>query len=146
MRTRRATAVWEGRLRDGKGTFNGESGAVTADYSFGSRFEDAGGGSNPEELLAAALASCYSMALGAALEQAGTPAARIETTAACSIQRGDSAGWRITTMHLTVVARVPNADRDTFKDLAEGTKSECPISKALMGNVDLELDARLEDD
>lgn len=143
MPTRYATAAWEGRLRDGKGTFSGESGAISGDYSFGSRFQDAGG-SNPEELLAAAEAACYSMALNAALEKAGTPAERIDTRAACTLEKHD-AGWRITGIRLTVVARAPGADRDTFKDLAEATKSGCPVSQALLGNVELEVDARLEE-
>lgn len=144
MPTRHATAVWQGRLRDGGGTFDGESGAVSGDYSFGSRFEQRAG-SNPEELLAAAQAACYSMALSLALEQAGTPAARVETQAACTIERLADA-FAITRMHLTVTARVPGADRDTFKDLAESTKNGCPISKALLGNVELEVDATLDEE
>jgi osmotically inducible protein OsmC len=144
MPTRHATAVWQGRLRDGDGTFSGESGAVSGDYSFDSRFAQ-GGGSNPEELLAAAHAACYGMALSAALDRAGTPATRVETRAACTVERMADA-YTITRMHLAVTARVPGADRDTFKDLAEATKSECPISKALLGNVDLDLDATLEEE
>jgi osmotically inducible protein OsmC len=144
MSTRHATAVWQGRLRDGEGTFTGESGVVSGDYSFGSRFERRGGGT-PEELLAAAQAACFSMALAAALERAGTPATRVETHAACTLERVADA-HAITRMHLTVSARVPGADRDTFKDLAEATTAACPISKALLGNVDLEIDATLEED
>ena len=143
MPTRTATAVWEGRLRDGRGVFNVESGAIAGDYSFGSRFGH-GGGSNPEELLAAASAACYSMALSAALEKAGMRPERVETRAACTIDEHD-AGWRITRMRLTVHARVPGGDRDQFKDCAEATASECPVSKALLGNVDIEVDARLEE-
>jgi osmotically inducible protein OsmC len=144
MPTRTATAVWEGRLRDGRGNFNVESGAIAGDYSFGSRFGH-GGGSNPEELLAAASAACYSMALSGALEKAGMTPERIETRAACTIDALDGGGWRITRMRLAVHARVPNGDRDAFKDCAEATAQECPVSKALMGNVDIEVDARLED-
>lgn len=144
MPTRSATAVWEGRLREGRGEFNVESGAIAGDYSFGSRFEQ-GGGSNPEELLAAASAACYSMALSGALEKAGMTPERIETRAACTIEQGDGGGWRITRIQLTVVARVPGGDRDTFKDCAEATSAECPVSKALLGNVDIDVDARLED-
>jgi osmotically inducible protein OsmC len=144
MPTRHATAVWQGRVRDGDGTFTVESGAAAGDYSFGSRFEERGG-SNPEELLAAAQASCYSMALAAALEQAGTPPARVETRAACTVERVAD-GFAITRMRLSVTARVPGADRDTFKDLAEATKAGCPISKALLGNVELDVEATLEDD
>lgn len=144
MPTRTATAVWEGRLRDGRGVFNVESGAIAGDYSFGSRFGQ-GGGSNPEELLAAAQASCYSMALSGALEQAGMHPERIETRAACTIEQGDGGGWRITHMRLLVHARVPGADRDAFKDVAEATATECPVSKAMLGNVEIDVDARLED-
>ncbi|HST06657.1 MAG TPA: OsmC family peroxiredoxin, partial [Gemmatimonadaceae bacterium] len=83
MPTRKATAVWEGGLKTGRGTFKAESGAIGGQYNFSSRFES-GSGSNPEELLAAAEAACFSMALGAGLEKNGTPATRIETTAACT--------------------------------------------------------------
>lgn len=142
MPTRHASATWEGGLKGGKGTFNGESGAVGGSFSFGSRFEN-GTGSNPEELLAAAEAACYSMALSAGLEQAGTPAQRVETRAACTIEKvGD--GFQITSMQLTVRARVPGIDQPAFLKAAEATKSGCPVSKALQGNVRLELDARLE--
>ena len=142
MPTRNASATWEGGLRGGKGSFTGESGAVGGEYSFGSRFADAGG-TNPEELLAAADAACYSMALSGALEKAGTPPERVETKAACTIEKvGDA--FRVTTMKLVVRARVPNADRDAFKDLAESTKDSCPISAALLGNVHIEVDAQLE--
>lgn len=141
MPTRNASAKWEGGLRGGKGRFTGESGAIGGDYSFGSRFGDSGG-TNPEELLAAAEAACYSMALSGALEAAGTPPESVETQAACTIEKvGD--GFRVTTMKLVVRARVPNADRDVFKDLAESTKDGCPISKALLGNVSIEVDAQL---
>ena len=143
MPTRNATATWEGKLRDGKGTFMGESGAVGSAYSFGTRFGDAAG-TNPEELLAAAEASCFSMALSMGIEQAGHRPEKIETRAACTIDQV-AGGFKITTMRLQVVARVPGMDRDQFKDVAEATKSGCPVSKALLGNVDIELDARLEE-
>lgn len=143
MPTRNASATWEGRLRDGAGRFQGESGVIAGDYSFGSRFEQRAG-TNPEELLAAAEAACFSMALSAALEREGTPAARVETRAACTIEKaGDS--FRITRIRLAVTARVPGADRDAFKDLAEATKSSCPVSVALLGNVEIEVQATLED-
>lgn len=141
MPVRNASAVWEGGLKGGKGRFDGESGAIGGDYSFGSRFGDAGG-TNPEELLAAAEAACYSMALSGALERAGTPPERVETQAACTIEKvGDA--FRVTTMKLTVRASVPGADRDAFKDIAESTKDSCPISAALLGNVHLEVEAQL---
>jgi osmotically inducible protein OsmC len=132
-----------GGLGGGKGTFSGESGVVAGDYSFGSRFE-AAGGTNPEELLAAAEAACYSMALSAALERGGNKPERVETKAACTIEKvGDA--FKITRMVLDVVARVPGMDRDAFKDAAEATKSTCPVSVALLGNVDIQVTARLEE-
>jgi osmotically inducible protein OsmC len=119
------------------------SGLLEADYSFGSRFESAGG-TNPEELLAAAEAACYSMALSAALERGGNKPERVETKAACTIEKvGD--GFKITRMQLDVVARVPGMDRDAFKDAAEATKTTCPVSVALLGNVDIQVTARLEE-
>jgi lipoyl-dependent peroxiredoxin len=141
MPTRHATAVWEGGLQKGKGSFRTESGAVDAAYSFGSRFEQAKG-SNPEELLAAAEAACYSMALSVALEQAGTPPTRVETSAACTIEKV-GAGFKITTMQLTVRATVPGIDAVKFQAAALATKEGCPVSGALKGNVALELDAQL---
>jgi lipoyl-dependent peroxiredoxin len=143
MPTRHASATWTGDLRNGKGSFTGESGAVGGDYSFGTRFGDAAG-TNPEELLAAADAACFSMALSGALAKAGMTPEKIETKAACTIEKvGD--GFKITRMKLDCVARVPGADRDAFKDVAEATKSSCPVSTALMGNVEIELDARLDE-
>src|SRR4051794_4767930 len=116
MATRKATAVWEGGLKGGKGSFKTEQG-ISAQYSFLSRFET-GTGSNPEELLAAAHASCYSMALAAGLEQAGTPATRVETTGACTVEKvGD--GFKITLMKLTVRASVPGIDAATFDKAAQ---------------------------
>jgi osmotically inducible protein OsmC len=141
MPTRKAQATWEGGLRGGKGTFRGESGAIEAAYSFGSRFEHASG-SNPEELLAAAEAACFSMALSAGLEQRGTPATRVETSAACTIDKvGD--GFKITTMRLTVRATVPNLDQATFERIAQETKEGCPVSKAITGNVEVSVEATL---
>ena len=142
MPTRTATATWQGGLRGGKGSFSAESGAVGGDYGFGSRFENASG-SNPEELLAAAEAACYSMALSGALEGAGMKPEQIDTEARCTIEKANG-GFRITTMQLRVRARVPGADRDRFKDIAQQTKDTCPVSKALLGNVEIEVDAQLE--
>lgn len=137
------TAAWEGGLREGKGTFTGASGAISGDYSYGSRFED-DGGTNPEEMLAAAVAACYTMALSSAMEKAGTPAERIDTRAECMLEAHEDT-WRVAAVTLAVVARAPGADRDTFKDLAEATKSDCAVSQALLGNVEVEIDARLEE-
>src|SRR5689334_22291033 len=140
MPTRKASAVWEGTLKAGKGSFKGQTGLGGA-YNFSSRFES-GGGSNPEELLAAAEAACYSMALNVALERAGTPAQRVDTEAACTIEKvGEK--FQITTMRLQVRAAVPGIDEAAFLKHAEATKEGCPVSGALKGNVKLELDAKL---
>jgi osmotically inducible protein OsmC len=140
MPTRKASARWEGGLRGGKGSFSGESGLGGA-YSFGSRFE-AAGGSNPEELLAAADAACYSMALSLALEKNGTPPQSVETQAACTLEKVGE-GFSITSMRLDVTAKVPGVDDATFQKLAEDTKEGCIVSRALKGNLKFELTARL---
>jgi osmotically inducible protein OsmC len=141
MPTRHATAVWEGTLKEGQGRFSGQTG-LEARYSFASRFED-GPGSNPEELLAAAEAACFSMALSLGLEKAGHKPIRVETKAGCTIDKvGD--GFAITTMKLAVRARVPGLDAAKFREVAEATKEGCPVSKAIRGNVKIELDAQLE--
>jgi lipoyl-dependent peroxiredoxin len=141
MPTRHASAVWEGGLRGGKGTFTGESGAISAPYSFVTRFENEKG-SNPEELLAAAEAACFSMALSGGLEKQGSPPTKIETQAACTVEKvGDA--FAITTMKLTVRAVVPGISAEVFREVAEATKQNCPVSKALKGNVAIELDAQL---
>jgi lipoyl-dependent peroxiredoxin len=142
MPTRTASAEWTGGLKDGEGSFGGESGTVSGSYSFGSRFES-GDAANPEELLAAAEAACFSMALSAALEKNGTPSRYVRTHAACTIDRvGD--GFAITTMRLTVRALVPEIDAAKFQELAEATKSGCPISRAISGNVEIVMEARLD--
>lgn len=142
MRTSNAEATWQGGLKNGKGNFRAESGAFEAGYSFGTRFGDAKG-SNPEELIAAAHAACFSMALAVGLEQAGTPATRITTRAACTVDKvGD--GFRITTMRLVSRGQVPGIDQAKFKEAAEAAKNGCPVSNALKNNVRLELDAALE--
>lgn len=141
MPTRNASATWEGGLKGGKGSFKGESGSVGGAYTFGSRFESAGG-TNPEELLAAAQAACYSMALSGALEKNGTPPTRVDTSAACTIEKvGD--GFRITVMKLVVRAAVPKIDAAAFAKIAEATKTGCPVSQALANNMRLDLDAQL---
>lgn len=140
MPTRKASATWEGGLQNGKGSFKGQTG-LSGTYSFGSRFQDAAG-SSPEELLAAAEAACFSMALSLALEKAGTPATRVETAAACTIDKAGD-GFKITTMKLTVRGTVPNVDEATFRKAAEGAKTGCPVSGALKGNVEIDMDATL---
>ena len=142
MPTRKASAVWEGGLKSGKGAFNGASGKIGGSYSFGTRFGEEAG-TNPEELLAAAEAACYSMALSLGLEQNGTPPKSVRTTAECTIQQ-NGGGFTITTMKLTVRADVPGVDAATFQKLAEATKDGCPVSKAFKGNLKFELDAKLD--
>lgn len=140
MPTRSASAKWEGGLKGGKGSFSGQTG-LGGQYNFSSRFEE-GTGSNPEELLAAAEAACYSMALSAGLEKNGTPAKSVETTARCTVEKVGE-GFTITKMHLDVKATVPNIDDATFQKLARDTKDGCPVSKAFKGNLDLQVNATL---
>lgn len=140
MPTRTASATWKGGLKGGMGSFKGNTG-LGGSYSFGSRFENASG-SNPEELLAAAEAACYSMALSAGLERGGNSPAHVDTTAHCTIEKvGD--GFKITKMRLEVRASVPNMDAADFRKIAEATKDGCPISQVMKGNVPIELDAKL---
>ena len=141
MPTRRASATWEGGLQKGSGSFSGESGAIAGAYSVGTRF---GGepGTNPEELLAAAEAACFSMALSLGLEKNGTPPTRVHTDAACTIDKAGE-GFKITTMQLQVTARVDGIDDATFQSIAQATKVGCPVSQALAG-VDIQLQATLE--
>ena len=142
MTTSKAEAVWEGGLKGGKGHFHAGSGTFGGSYSFATRFEGAHG-TTPEELIAAAHASCLSMALSAGLEAAGTPATRITTSAACVVAKADG-GFRITTMKLTVRGVVPGVEQGAFRDAAEEARRGCPVSQALQGNVEMELDAKLE--
>ncbi len=139
--TSTATATWEGGFRAGRGQFKAKSGAFQGSYSVPTRFEGAKG-TNPEELIAAAHASCLSMALSAGLEKAGTPPTRITTTASATIDKvGD--GFRITRMRLEVRGEVPGIDQAAFAKAAQSAKEGCPVSQALKGNVPFELDARL---
>lgn len=141
MAVRKASATWEGKIREGNGRFRGESGIIDAPFSFGSRFTDEGG-TNPEELLAAAEAACFSMALTGNLERAGIPSTRVHTDAECTVERvGD--GFQITSIRLRTRAQVPGADAETFARVAQQTKETCPVSKALAA-VPIELDAALE--
>ena len=135
-----ASAVWTGGLKDGKGTISTETGVLKdAPYGFRSRFED-GPGTNPEELVGAAHAGCFSMALSAQLTNAGHPPERIETKAEITfVKVGD--GFAITASHLTVSAKVPGIDQATFDALATKAKEGCPISKVL--NAKITMDATL---
>ena len=140
MPTRRASAQWQGTLKEGSGRFSGETG-LGAQYNFLSRFES-GTGSNPEELLAAAEAACFSMALSVGLEKNGTPPRSVKTDAHCTVEKVGE-GFQITTMKLDVVVDAPGLENDALQRIAEDTKNGCPVSKAIKGNVDLQLDARL---
>jgi len=128
MPTRKASAVWNGGLKGGNGSFKGESGFGAA-YNFGSRFEN-GAGSNPEELLAMAEAACFSMALSGALEKNGTPSATVETSAGCTVEKVE-VGFGVTKIELTVKVSGAKLDRATFDRIVQETKNGCPISKAL---------------
>ncbi|MGN2252639.1 OsmC family protein [Frateuria sp. GZRe12] len=136
-----ASATWSGGLKDGQGTISTQTGVMReAPFGFKSRFED-GPGTNPEELIGAALAGCFSMALSLGLGNAGLTPERIETRAEVTLDKqGD--GFAITTIALNCRARVPGADADTFQRIAQETKQGCPVSKVL--RADISLDAALE--
>ena len=137
---REATAVWNGGLNSGKGTVTGASGAFKQlGYSFRTRFENEPG-TNPEELIAAAHAGCFSMALSAQLEKNGSPADEIRTIAKVSLEQKDG-GWAITRVDLDLNARVPNVEEDKFRELANAAKAGCPVSKLL--NAEITLNAKL---
>ena len=138
---RKASAVWKGGLKDGKGAISSASGILNGTpYSFSTRFENVPG-TNPEELIAAAHAACFSMALSAQLSGASLPPSSIETSATLTMEKQE-AGWTITAVHLDVVGRVPGADDATFQKLAQAAKSGCPVSKVL--KADITMDAKLE--
>lgn len=141
MPTRVASATWSGGLKSGTGKFEGETGSMAGPYTFGSRFEQARG-SNPEELLAAAEAACFSMALSGELERAGKSPTKIETQARCTVERVGE-GFKITTMKLVVEANVPGIDESALAAAAEKTKMSGPVSMALKGNVAIELEVKL---
>ena len=139
--SRRGSAQWSGDLMKGAGTVSTESGTVqNAQYSFKTRFEN-GTGTNPEELLAAAHAGCYSMALNAALEREGFVPEYVETEGACTLEKVGE-GMRISKLKLTTRAKVPGLDAAKFQELAEATKTGCIVSQA-MSAVPMELDAQL---
>lgn len=141
MPVRTAEAEWKDSLQEGSGTMRFGSGAFEGQYSFSSRFEE-GVGTNPEELIAAAHAGCFSMALSGALTKAGHPPTRVHTTARVHIEKGD-AGFSITRIELKAEGEVPGIDEATFKKEAEGAKVNCPVSKALTG-AEITLDAKLQ--
>ena len=138
---RKASAEWKGSLKDGSGAVSSSSGVFSkTPFSFGTRFGDQPG-TNPEELIAAAHAGCFSMALSAQLGTAGLTPDSIKTNATLSLEKLDS-GWTITAIHLDVTGKVPKADGATFQKLAEAAKSGCPVSKVL--NAKITMNAKLE--
>src|SRR5947209_2407290 len=139
---RKASAVWTGGLKDGSGKISTDSGILSdTQYSFSTRFED-GTGTNPEELIAAAHAGCFSMALSGQLGNAGLTAESITTTATVRLEKTD-AGFAITSVHLEVRAKVPGADQQVFETAANNAKAGCPVSKVL--KADITMDASLEE-
>jgi lipoyl-dependent peroxiredoxin len=140
MAKRTASAVWEGTLREGKGTVKLGSGAFEGQYSFASRFEE-GTGTNPEELIGAAHAGCFSMALAAGLTKAGFSPTRISTKASVSLEKVGE-GFKITTIELNTEADIPNIEEGAFLEQAEGAKKNCPVSQALSGT-EIKLNAKL---
>ena len=133
-------AQWQGDLKGGSGTFTAGD-DITGEYSYKSRFED-GPGANPEQLIAAAHASCFSMALSNILAEAGTPVDAVDTDAVVTLRFVDGAPT-ITAIKLTTVGRVPGIDEATFKEQAEAAKAGCPVSRALAGVPDITLEASL---
>jgi osmotically inducible protein OsmC len=137
---RTASAVWSGGLKDGKGTVSTDSGALSGvPYNFRMRFENEKG-TNPEELIAAAHAACFSMALSMILGDAGMRAENIATKATVSLDKTDG-GFAVTSSHLQTTVKIPNADQAAFQKAAEAAKSGCPISKLL--NAKITMDAKL---
>ncbi len=138
---RKASAIWQGGLKDGKGSVSSASGVLSnTPYSFTTRFENTPG-TNPEELIAAAHAACFSMALSAQLGAANLTPSSIETSATLTMEKLD-AGWTITAVHLDVVGRVPKADEAAFQKAADNAKAGCPVSKVL--NAKITMSAKLE--
>jgi osmotically inducible protein OsmC len=137
---RKANAVWTGSGKSGSGTLNSESTVLSnTAYSFNTRFGE-GKGTNPEELIAAAHAGCFSMALAFALGEAGHEPTEIKTEATVTVEKQD-AGFAITAVHLDLAATIPGISEDEFRKVAEGAKKGCPVSKVL--NAEITLDARL---
>lgn len=139
--TRTASAHWAGGLKDGKGTVSTASGVLSnTQYSFATRFEN-GAGTNPEELIAAAHAGCFSMALSAQLGNAGMTAESIDTKAALTLEKTD-AGFTITAIHLDVTVKIPGADQAKFDEATQNAKKGCPVSRVL--NANITMDTHLE--
>jgi len=141
MPKRRAQARWEGSLQEGNGTMRMATGSYEGPYSFQSRFEE-GDGTNPEELIAAAHAGCFSMALSGELGRAGHDPESVETTATVQLDKAD-AGFKITRIELDSEARVPGIDEAEFQKAADAAKAGCPVSQALASVDEITLSARL---
>ena len=141
---RTASARWRGSLLEGEGEVTADSsGLVTASpLTWGSRTEDAAGRTSPEELLAAAHASCYAMSLSSTLAKQGTPADALEVRATCGLDKTD-AGLKVTTMEIAVRGSVPGIDGQGFQEAARKADEGCPISNAIRGNVEIRVDAQL---
>jgi osmotically inducible protein OsmC len=138
---RNASAEWHGNLKTGKGTLSTDSTVLKqAQYSFGSRFET-GVGTNPEELIAAAHAGCFTMALSAALDQAGFTADILNTTASLTLENSPQTSWTISAIQLTTTAKVPGISAEKFAEVAAGAKANCPVSRVLKASISL--DAKL---
>ena len=134
---RTATAVWQGSLKEGKGSLTAPGGALhDTQYSFGSRFAS-GAGTNPEELIAAAHAGCFAMALSGVLGEAGFTPERLDCTAEVSLDNVPPAGWTVTASHLTLTAKIPGIDDAKFQELAAKAKAGCPISRLLNATISL---------
>jgi osmotically inducible protein OsmC len=134
---RTATAVWQGSLKEGKGSLTAPGGALrNAEYSFGSRFAS-GAGTNPEELIAAAHSGCFAMAFSAALGEAGLTPERIEVTAEVSLDNVPPKGWTVTASHLIMTAKIPGIDAARFNEIAADAKANCPISRLLNATITL---------
>jgi lipoyl-dependent peroxiredoxin len=139
---RNASAVWKGGLKDGKGVISTQSGVLKeTQYSFSTRFEN-GIGTNPEELIAAAHAGCFTMALSAQLGNANLTPESLETKAVVKFEKTD-AGFTITSIHLTTTAKIPGASKEAFDTAAQNAKNGCPISRLFHGNTEIVLDAKL---
>jgi len=131
---RKASAVWKGSLKEGKGTISSDSGVLSSTpYSFSTRFEN-GAGTNPEELIAAAHAGCFTMALSAQLGGAGITPESLETTASLTLEKLD-AGWTITKVHLDVTGRIPGNDAAAFEKAAKAAEVGCPVSRVLKAEI-----------
>jgi osmotically inducible protein OsmC len=140
---RNAHATWEGDLRGGSGRFDTGSGAISGqEVTYASRFEDSGGRTSPEELIAAAHATCLSMALAGGLAKAGHPPTRLETDAVATLDQAEG-GFRITSMRLSVRGEVDGIDEDAFRAAAEEAKEGCPVSNALGDSIEITLEATL---